>query len=278
MFAILLVSVFTYINVPCADMRLEPTNKSKMDTQAYYSEAVELIEEKGAWAKIKTPDGYPGWVKKSALLHVPQKYLDNPNTTVAKVNRCAAHVFGVNDTEYGPILTLPYDSRLEVIEQMGGADGRWIKVKLVDGSIAYIQRGDVTLNPQLISHDEMIALSHRFMDLPYTWGGRSSFGYDCSGFMQMLHRQMGIAIPRNSREQAAWEGFKPVALNELIPGDLIFFGPENRITHVVMYIGQGKFIHATVAENKPYITISDLSGPDWNGTGRFTNRLARRLK
>jgi Cell wall-associated hydrolases (invasion-associated proteins) len=69
-------------------------------------------------------------------------------------------------------------------------------------------------------------LSKRFLELPYTWGGRSSFGYDCSGFVQMLYRQMGIFIPRDAIDQMHWEKFTPIPIEEAQLGDLYFLGPS----------------------------------------------------
>ena len=128
----------------------------------------------------------------------------------------------------------------------------------------WVQRGDVTFDPKPASIDETIALARRFLGLPYTWGGTSSYGYDCSGFTQMLCRRRGAAIPRDARPQAEWGGVMAVEKEELQPGDLIYFGkgPEKRITHTGMYIGGGEFIHAT-AHEKPVIQISRVDDPHW---------------
>ncbi len=197
---------------------------------------------------------------------------------MAKVNRCAAHVYNVKDTEWGPIITLPLESKLEIIDQFGDLNGRWLQVKLVDGTTGYLQRGDVAINAPLMSREEMLAFSFNFLDMPYTWGGRSSFGYDCSGFVQMLYRQMGIALPRDSKDQAKWEGFHEIALEDMQPGDLVFFGSASpKISHIGMWLGDGLFIHTSSSENKPYMRVSRLADPYWNGTGPVKHRIARAL-
>lgn len=279
MTALLLAIFFTYVNVPVSDMRTEPSHASKVDSQVIYSERVEILEEKEDWAKIKTHDSYTGWLLKSALYTSDKKFLENQGCMVARINRCAAHLYGVKDTEYGPIKTLPFESLLEVNDQFGDLNGRWIEVRLVDNTPAYIQRGDIALNPPLIEKSDLAGFSLQFLGLPYTWGGKSSFGYDCSGFVQMLYRQMGVNLPRNSRDQAKWDGFREIEFDDLSEGDLVFFGRvEGKISHVGMYLGAGQFIHATVAENKPYIHISSLDDPTWSGSGEFVYRLARTLK
>lgn len=194
--SLLLAAIFHYIQIPVAEMREKPCQESEIVSQAIFSEQVEVFEEENDWVKIETAvDKYHGWVRKDALCRRITKFLDDPSAVIAKVNRCAAHLYNAQDTVNGPILTLPFESRLEVIDPKEVSETRWIKVLLPNGSAGFIQRGDVEINPRLITRDEMCALSLRFLDLPYTWGGRSSFGYDCSGLVQMLYRQMGIALP-----------------------------------------------------------------------------------
>jgi hypothetical protein len=258
-------------------MREQPKQESEIVSQAYYSEEVKVVEENQDWAKIETlADHYQGWVKKAALYQRNDAYL-NADSTVAKVSRCAAHLYSVQDTVYGPLLTLPFDSKLEVLEPKEVSDSRWIKVGLVDGREGFIQRGDVMLATGTITPELLYIFCAQFYGLPYTWGGRSSFGYDCSGFVQMMYRQMGISLPRDSKDQARWEGFVEVSFDSLKAGDLIFFGPsEDKIRHVGMFLGETLFIHATFAENLPFIRISNLNDPNWNGSTKY--RTARRLK
>lgn len=273
------LSLFYYINSPVIDMREEPKQESEIVSQAYFSEEVRIIEEAQNWLKIETViDHHQGWIQKGATCERKYSFISNSTASIAKVNRCAAHLYGVQDTIYGPILTLPFDSRLEVLEPKEESISRWIKVSLVDGRVGYIQRGDVTFNSTLLNRNQMCALSLQFLGLPYTWGGRSSFGYDCSGFVQMLYRQMGVHLPRDSKDQIRWEGFTNISIDSLLPGDLIFFGlAEDKIRHVGMYLGNSQFIHATVGENMPYIRISNLNDSEWNGSSRFSYRAARKL-
>lgn len=273
-----LVSFF-YVTSPVTDMREQPKPDAEIVSQAYYSEGVNILEEANDWVKIETTaDHYQGWTQKNALCQRQDPFLANPTAVPVKVKRCAAHLYNVQDTIFGPIITLPFDSKLEVLEPKEESNSRWIKVSLVDGRVGYIQRGDVTFNQTPLTRAQMCALSKQFLGLPYTWGGRSSFGYDCSGYAQMLYRQMGIAIPRDSKDQLKWEGFTPIAVESLLPGDLVYFGlTEDKIRHVGLYLGNDQFIHSTVAENAPYVRISRLSEPEWNGSGRFAFRAARTL-
>jgi cell wall-associated NlpC family hydrolase len=135
---------------------------------------------------------------------------------VAEVDQLRTHLYRESDvTAHAPLMTLPFEARLQVIQEKPG--GRWLKVDLPDKRVAWVQQGDVTLSmngsADLKPHltiPQMVQVSHRFLGLPYTWGGSSSFGYDCSGFVQMLMRQRGYLIPRDADVQAAWSGFEPV--------------------------------------------------------------------
>lgn len=271
-----LASLLYLINSPVTDMREHPKQESEIVSQAFYSEEVEVLEETPEWVKIETKvDHYRGWIKRGAL---SQTSKPSPIATHVKVQRCSAHLYGLQDTIYGPILTLPFESKLRVLE-MQDANSRWIKVALVDGREGFIQRGDVSFDNKHLNIKELCKFSKQFKDLPYTWGGRSSFGYDCSGYVQMLYRQMGIYLPRDTKDQIRWDGFTHTSLEKLLPGDLIYFGlSDDKIRHVGMYLGKGQFIHSTVAENKPYIRISKLTDPEWNGSGRFAYRAFRTLK
>lgn len=268
------VSLFHVVTSPVINMREFPAESSEVVSQAYFSEEIRVIEEDLKWIKIETVvDHYQGWIKKGEFYCEREEKFPTSLSKIAKVNRCMAHLYHVPDTIYGPLLTLPFDALLEVVSQ---EDHRWLKVALADHSEGFIQRGDVTLNTEPISRDQLPFFSLQFQGLPYTWGGRSSFGYDCSGFVQMLYRQIGIFLPRDSNDQAKWESFKAIPLEDLSPGDLIFFGlGEDKVRHVGMYLGADRFIHATVAENAPYIHTSCLSDPEWNGSGKWSYRVAR---
>jgi cell wall-associated NlpC family hydrolase len=137
-------------------------------------------------------------------------------------------------------------------------------VALPDGATAWIQAGDVTDDLRRLTLDEVLALSRRFIEAPYTWGGRSSFGFDCSGFTQMLMRLQGIPMPRDAHQQMAWEGLSEVDAGDLAPGDLLYFGPSaDRVTHTGRHLGFGEFIHATVHLH-PRVQVSELAG-HWEG-------------
>ncbi len=92
---------------------------------------------------------------------------------------------------------------------------------------------------------ELVRTAKRFLGIPYRWGGiTAENGFDCSGLTMVCYRLNGLNLPRVSRNQFHAGRWVPKA--QLRPGDLVFFATKGgkRVTHVGMYIGEGKFIHA----------------------------------
>lgn len=240
-------------------MREAPSHESAVVSQGVFAEKVAIEKHQEGWAYVKTPDHYHGWIPLSTIVS-----RSDPYETSLKVFRLAAHVYGVKNTEFGPVKTLPYGSRLKALDL---SDPRWIKIALPDGHECYIQKGDVAKESELRGKEDLPAFSQRFLNLPYTWGGRSSFGYDCSGFVQMLYSSIGIDLERDSKDQILDSRFQTISMEQLEPGDLIFFSrtEQKGASHVGLYLGDKKFIHSTVKENQPWLRISSLTDLEWSG-------------
>jgi len=251
--------------VPVANMYSAPSQDADVVSQAILGASVVLVEEQGAWVKVRTADDYNGWMLLAALRRYGAD--DHPYAsagTVAEVENPFANVYREpNVTKHQPLLTLPFAARLEVITKPGDEKGRWLAVSLPDGRTAWIQHGDVNLGPRPLSIKETIELAKRFLGLTYLWGGNSSFGFDCSGFTQMLVSRRGIVMPRDADLQAEWAGVVAVKRNKIRAGDLLFFGESpQKITHTGMYIGHGRFIHDSTHEH-PGVQVGRLADQPW---------------
>ena len=256
--------------VPVANMYSRPTEKSDVVSQAIYGSNVVLLQARGEWSRIQTPDHYKGWT--------PSRYLrivltgDGYATSgpTVQVESLFANIYAEPDmTKHKPVITAPFETRLEVAPEGSSSKGRqqhhegWLQVRLPGLTLAWIQAGDIESDPKPLSIPESIELAKRFLGLPYLWGGRSSFGFDCSGFTQMLVRARGITMPRDADQQAAWSGVTAVERRDLQAGDLLYFGSSPKdITHTGMYIGDGQFIHDTT-NGRPVVQISKLEDDPW---------------
>lgn len=256
--------MFLYIHIPFVTMREKPTSESKICSQALFGEEIQVGKPHAGWVSITTPDHYTGWVPEGGFVA-----LEKPYQTDLEVSRLSAHIYGEADTEFGPLLTIPHGSKLHLVEVY---DSRWLKVLLPDGREGFIQKGDVEAESF-----ELVSFAKKFLGLPYTWGGRSSFGYDCSGFVQMIYAKRGIRLLRDARQQIT-QG-RPISIDELALGDLIFWGKsEKQIGHVGMFLGGGEFIHTSSRENKPFLRVSKLTDFEWSGDGKayYPYRSARK--
>ncbi len=246
---------------PVANMHAEPRGDCEVVSQVVYATNVEVLDQNGDWMKVRTPDQYEGWVREDALAEVPQIRIMIA-TQMTRVKNLFAHVYRASDLSAGPpIMTLPYGVPVEVVTSV---NDRWVMVWLVDGRWVYMQRGDLDFDPQVLTLDEALTVGCSFEGLPYTWGGVSTFGFDCSGLVQMLYGMTGIQLPRDARQQIAMEGMTPIQLAELQRGDFIFFGyGDGRTTHVALYLGNNQFLHASARSGNPIVQMSDLTDPKW---------------
>jgi cell wall-associated NlpC family hydrolase len=122
---------------------------------------------------------------------------------------------------------------------------------------------------------KLLDTANRYRGVRYRFGGTTSRGFDCSGFVSHVFRTHGIRLPRTSQEQATVG--QPVAKNELRKGDLVFFRTRgSRISHVGIYIDGGNFIHSSSGGGKVEVDslTSGYYARRFAGARRVSNRLA----
>jgi cell wall-associated NlpC family hydrolase len=249
---------------PVVNMHSKPSADTDVVSQTRLGTTIVVVRAQADWAEIQTPDGYPGWIRLVRIRRLAegQSYAESGRTLTTVSLR--THLYPLASvTKRAPLLTAPFETRLEVVEELPGENGRWISVRLPDGRTAWLQRGDVEFDTKPASIAQLVELSKLFLGLPYTWGGTSSFGYDCSGFVQMLCRRAGVGIPRDAQPQADWSDMAKVQKADLQPGDLLYFGSSDRkITHTGFYLGNGEFIHSTT-NHHPVLQVSRLAEEHW---------------
>ena len=121
--------------------------------------------------------------------------------------------------------------------------------------------------------DSVVQLARAQLGRGYIFGGTTPAGFDCSGFLKYLMRAVGQELPRTAAEQARAGREVPRDPSQLRPGDLLTFGRGGRVTHVGVYVGNGRFIHASTGSQR--IVEANLDRPAshlvraWYGVRRF---------
>jgi len=90
--------------------------------------------------------------------------------------------------------------------------------------------------------ERAVGLALAQIGVPYRYGGNTVAGFDCSGLVQYSYAKAGKRVPRTTGEQ--WQQLKRVQDNQLQIGDLLFFNIEGKISHVGLYVGDQRFVHA----------------------------------
>jgi cell wall-associated NlpC family hydrolase len=142
----------------------------------------------------------------------------------------------------------------------------WLAVR----SLESLEVASTPYKPTIPSDDEIqaripgaIAFTQAAMNRTneYLWGGTIGPNYDCSGLVQSAFASVGIWLPRDAYQQEAF--LTGVPLQDLLPGDLIFFGPPEKATHVGLYLGDDRYIHSSGKDQgRNGIGIDSLSGGD----------------
>jgi cell wall-associated NlpC family hydrolase len=112
----------------------------------------------------------------------------------------------------------------------------------------------------------VVAIALRYLGTPYRWAGSSPAGFDCSGFVMYVYGRIRIGLPHNSA--MLWGVGRPVARNDLQPGDLVFF---NGLSHAGIYIERGRFVHSP--HSGDVVKISRLSESSYRRTYYGARRL-----
>lgn len=215
---------------------------------------LEIIGEEGDWYKIKVDDAY-GYVAKEFVVTGEEA----EKLAIAHAEQMAEVSAEILNVRKGPSLLtnvmfkVSVKDRYSVIEQYDN----WVKIQIVEGTTGYVSSDFVSIDYFLHkayiikeyqglsqTRRNVISMAFEYLGGKYVWGGTTlGVGVDCSGFMLRLFEAQGIKLHRVSIDQAT--NGKRVTADQMKPGDLVFYetlGPY--ISHVALYIGDGKIIHA----------------------------------
>lgn len=231
------------------EVRLDLCNGNRVQTQLLYGEPVNVEEIQGDWAKIiavwqpskKDERGYPGWVPLVQLKEAKPIHAQG----FAKVVSGKAQLWHADGS---PSIVIPFNTLLPYSSESGDD----VRVCTPDGEALVLKR-DVETAASVHQFDKLPASAAvdkglNFLDLPYFWGGMSSYGYDCSGFTYNMLKACGYTIPRDAGDQAC--GGKEIQMDNPTSwekGDLLFFANDEgkgNVRHVGFYYGDGLLLHS----------------------------------
>ncbi|MBR3806908.1 MAG: C40 family peptidase [Lachnospiraceae bacterium] len=238
------------------NIRKEPGTSGKLVGKLPKNAACEILDEEDGWVHIISGE-VEGYVSGEYLLTGMEAVVKARELVQkkAKVTCDSLKVREEASTEAEVIMTVAKGEKLDVLEE----DGEWVKVDL-DGQEVYVFGEYVEVSEDLDTaltitevlygegvsdvRVELCEYAKQFVGNPYVWGGTSlTKGADCSGFVLSVFAKFGVTLPHYSVSQSQ-EGTK-VAIEDVLPGDLIFYSNGKQINHVAIYIGNGQVIHAS---------------------------------
>jgi cell wall-associated NlpC family hydrolase len=242
-----------------APMREAPSSEAMLLTQALKGERVTIYDRNGegfAWGQLNS-DGYVGWLPDSALA----KPAAPPTHKIIAIRTFAFP---------GPSIKLPPVDTLVM--------GAMINVAREEGPFAVTREGwylPLQHVGSIERHAEhFVAIAERFVGTPYLWGGKSSFGIDCSGLVQVSLNAAGVGCPRDSdmQQDALGRALDPAESKQLQRGDLIFWKGHVAIARDADTVVHANAHHmATVIENtKDAIARIEAAGSEITAIKRLT--------
>lgn len=255
--------LYAFVKNPVVDMRAEGRFKSERIHQLVFGEILGINSENICKEEnyIYVTDirlNYSGFVNKNTLIILTEEEKKELETLrVLKVSNtfCRAKL-----TNFTLSYMLPFGSRLYT----DGKDfskcylPKGESLKLIDNP-----KSEILENIETTVREKMVQLATTFIGVPYLWGGTSSYGFDCSGFVNRIYDIFDITIPRdaNQQEETLKEVFTPN------PGDLLFMEG-----HVMLFLGDGKVVHAN--GYNMCVSITDLEKEDY---GKWLKNKVRKI-
>jgi len=212
---------------PVVQVRARPDPECGVDTELLLGETVRVLDAAGGWAWVKADsDDYVGYVPADAVSSVLRGL-----THVVTAPR--TFVYSGPDLKFTAVQALSMGSHIAVV---GEQETRGTRYFLLEGGQAVIANHCAEVGKPLSG--DYVSVAARFLETPYLWGGRSGFGIDCSGLIQLSMMMTGKSAPRDTDMQAKGLGSE-ITRDELSRGDLVFWKG-----HVAIMEDEKTLLHA----------------------------------
>jgi len=247
--------IYGIVNLSVSNFRTKPDHDQEMGTQALLGTPLKVYKKEKGWYLVQTPDEYISWIDGDGLYRVNYDSLIEWNISEKVIyTKDFGFSYSAPDENSERVSDLVIGDLLKYL----GEENGFYKVIFPDGKEAFIKSEDCKHFNEWLSEanptaENILKTAKSFMGIPYLWGGTSVKGMDCSGFTKTVFYLNGIILPRDASQQVNIGETIDTEdkLENLLPGDLLFFGrkgtetSKERISHVAIYIGDGDYIHAS---------------------------------
>lgn len=235
------------VKLAIASLRTDGRHAAEMATQAIMGMPVKVLEKKGDWYRVQTPDNYISYCPGNSLQLVGEREMKAWRSAKRYIVTAYQSQMVAKPGSDETVSDLVLGNILEY----KGKSGKWIKLSTPDGREGYVAQTDVQEFAQWAQQKPDMKLvektARRMMGAGYLWGGTSTKVTDCSGLAKVSYFANAIILQRDASQQAL-TGKKIAAddWKQARQGDLVFFGSKSgRVTHVGIYLRGGQYIHCS---------------------------------
>ena len=235
------------VKLAIASLRTDGRHAAEMATQAIMGMPVKVLEKKGDWYRVQTPDNYISYCPGNSLQLVGEREMKAWRSAKRYIVTAYQSQMVAKPGSDETVSDLVLGNILEY----KGKSGKWIKLSTPDGREGYVAQSDVKEFAQWAQQKPDMKLvektARRMMGAGYLWGGTSTKVTDCSGLAKVSYFANAIILQRDASQQAL-TGKKIAAddWKQARQGDLVFFGSKSgRVTHVGIYLRGGQYIHCS---------------------------------